>query len=389
MARRGHGEGSIYQRKDGRWVGELSLGYKDGERERKQIYGKSQKEVRDKLLSARNDQKAGIAPTDERQTVAQFFGRWLDDSVKGSVRPRTYETYEEKVRLHILPEIGRVRLAHLTPQHIAHLYTVALEEKKLSRKTVSLMHSIIHRALKQALRWGLVGRNAAVLVDAPRPERKEPTVLPFDQLPRFLSAIIGHRHKSLWTILLATGMRFGEAAALRWQDVNLHDGTVRVTRTLTRPRGGGWFLSEPKTAKSRRIIPLPRTAIESLRWQRMRVIEARLLAGSKWQEHDFVFPSRNGTPVREAHVLVEFHRALEGAGLSRYRMHDLRHTFATQLFARNQHPRAVQELLGHSRIDMTMNVYTGSVPAMLKDAADSLETMFQSLESDHQEETGT
>ncbi len=176
---------------------------------------------------------------------------------------------------------------------------------------------------------------------------------------------------------MSTGLRFGEAAALRWSDVDLEARSITVRHTITRHSNKGFAFTEPKTASSRRTIPPPTAAVDALKGQRTAVKEMRLLAGPRWSDHDLVFPSSVGTPLRESHLIVVFHKTLERAGLPRRRIHDLRHTYATRLFALRNHPRAVHELMGHSRFEITMDTYTGSVPAVLREAADRLDNIFE------------
>jgi integrase len=372
-SKRGNGEGTIYfQKARERWVAMVSL----PEGKRKALYGRTRQEVAQKLDQAVQARHQGALVTGPRQTVAQFLERWLEDSVKPRTRPRTYETYSQKVRVHVVPEIGGVALVSLTPQHLQKLYAKKLESG-LAPATVNLIHVVLHRSLKQAKRWGLVGRNVAEDVDAPPRARLDGTDRAFTatQVAQLLTAMRGHKHEPLWRILLATGMRFGEAAALRWEDVDLDQRTIAIRRTLTRVDGGLQF-SPPKTARGRRIIPLPAAAVETLRAHKEHQQLSRQHEPARWQDLDLVFPNSIGKPLREAAVLAAFHQVLQRAALPRRRLHDLRHTYATRLFAKNAHLRAVQELMGHSRSDMTLDIYTSSVSDVLRDAADSLNSLF-------------
>ncbi|MBM4438303.1 MAG: site-specific integrase [Actinobacteria bacterium] len=171
----------------------------------------------------------------------------------------------------------------------------------------------------------------------------------------------------------------GEAAGLRWRNVDFVTATVTITHAWARTAQGWWF-AEPKTAHGRRALPLPALAVAALHRQRTAVRELRLAAGTRWVEHDLVFPSRHGTPLRHQHVMTAFHKVLDEAGLARRRPHDLRHTYATRLFAMDVHPRVVQELLGHSRIDITIDIYTGSMPETLRAAAVRMDEVFSAAE---------
>ena len=375
MARqRGNGEGSVFFDKS-RGKFRAFLYTADGKRKFLGDF-KTKEQAKAALRTAQNEREQGTLVAGPRQTLGQFLARWLEDSVKPTAKVRTYQTYEEKARLHIIPELGKVPLARLTPQRVQALYAKKHAEG-LSPATVNLIHVVLHRSLKQARRWGLVGRNVADDVDAPRRARLDGSAkaLTGDQLHKLLGAIDGHRYERFWLVLIATGLRFGEAAALRWDDIDLAERTVAVRRQLTRVPGGFDF-TPPKTARGRRIVPLPPSMVPILAAQHTTTKEMRLLAGSDWQDLDLVFPNSVGKPLRGDHVLAAFHSVLERHGLPRKRIHDLRHTYATRLFANNKHVRAVQELMGHSRSDMTMEIYTASVPEVLRDAADSLDVLF-------------
>jgi integrase len=371
--KRGNGEGSIYQRADnGLWCANVSL--PDGKR--KYLYGKTRQDVASKLRAAQNSKESGTLVTGPRQTLGQFLDRWLLDTVKPTTRVRTWLSYSERVRLHIAPSLGKLALTSVTPQHLQHLYAAKLAAG-LSSSTVNGIHVVLSRALKQALRWGLVAPNVCEAVEAPRPNHQKAEGLSAVEIAVFLESIRGDRYESLWITFLATGLRFGEAAALRWSDIDLEARMLTVRHTITRQGSKGFEFTDPKTSSSRRTIPLPAAAVEAMRAQRIAAKEARLLAGRRWQELDLVFPSGVGTPLRESHLIVDFHKTLERAGLPRRRIHDLRHTYATRLFALHNHPRAVQELMGHSRFQITMDTYTESVPAVLREAADSLDSVFE------------
>jgi integrase len=368
MAKRANGEGSISKRLDGRWMARLTL--EDGRRV--SFYGATRGEVRDKLTEALDKRRQGVLVVgDGRQTVEQYFCRWLEDSVRTSVRPQSCALYERTARRHILPQLGKLRMTQVSAQHVQALYADRLAAG-LSPKTVNLIRSVLHRAFTQATRWNLIPRNVVELADAPRVERREPSALTQEQLYTFLDAIQGHPREPLWTVMLFSGLRFGEVAALRWSDVDLPAGVLAVRHTLTRSPGGAWQLTPPKTKASRRILPLPEQAVDALRRQRVRQAQERLAAGPEWRDHDLAFTSGAGTPLWETHVLSDLHAALKAAGLPRRRLHDLRHTYATTLFALGKHPRAVQDLLGHSQVSVTLGTYTASVPTVLREAVDSL-----------------
>ncbi len=228
MRKRANGEGSIYKRADGRWAASVSTDHG----KRKAFYGKTREAVARKLATAIKARQDGLPLVAERQTVANYLQHWLE-TAKPTVRPRTFVRYEEYVRLHAIPELGRLALARLSPQHLQRLYASRLEAG-LSPATVAHLHAVLHRALGQAARWGLVPRNVAELVTPPRPERREMFTLSPEQARTFLAAAEGDRLEALYVLALNTGMRQGEILALRWKDVDLDAGALQVLATLQR-----------------------------------------------------------------------------------------------------------------------------------------------------------
>src|SRR3954451_22464663 len=226
MGKRGNGEGSIYQDNRGLWRASVTL-----ERgKRKYLSGRTRQEVARKLSAALQAREQGTLVLEPRQTVAQFFARWLQDVVRPNLRPRSYAVYEGKTRLHVLPTLGRLPMTALQPQHLQRLYAQKLADG-LAPKSANNLHVVIHRALTYALRWGVVARNVGDAVEPPRVPVRE--VRPFtpEQIATLLEAIRGHRHERLWVAMLATGMRFGEAAALRWADVDLDSRVIHIRHT--------------------------------------------------------------------------------------------------------------------------------------------------------------
>jgi integrase len=373
MAKRGQNEGSIFKRQDGRWVAVLNLGYKTGKRHRKHFYGETRREVQERLTAALRANQQGLPVAPEKQTVSQFLVRWLEKSVKPNVRPRTYEGYEGHVRLHIVPAIGRSRLAKLAAQDVEALMN-DMRSHDYSERTIQYTLTVLRQALGRAHKWGLVSQNVATLVD--RPKARRPEVQPFnpDQARTFLAAIKGDRLEALYTVALAVGLRKGEALGLHWDEVDLDAATLRVRKALQRVNGS-LQLVEPKSARSRRTISIPEIAVASIRLHRARQLQERLLAGSRWQERGLVFTSTIGTPFDPRNVNRHFSRALKRASLPHQRFHDLRHGCATLLLAQGVHPRIVMEIMGHSQISLTMDTYSHVIPEMQQQAASEMDNI--------------
>ena len=364
--KRAQNEGSVYQRRDGRWEAKLSDG-----RRRHSYYATTQREALEKLNAAKRSMADGLPAAPERQTVAQFLERWLEDTVKISTRRRTYDSYATVVRNHIIPQIGHIRLFRLSPIHVQALVSSRLSEG-FSPRTADYVKSVLGRAINRAVKWGLLSRNVAALVPSPKAKRPQFRFLSVDEAKQFLGATQGHRLEALFSVVLAIGLRRGEALGLRWNDLDLETGILTVNHQLQRV-GGGLELSEPKTPQARRTISLPSLAVEALRSHRVRQLEQRFLAQDRWVETGHVFSTALGTPLDPRQANRELDRMLDRAGLPRMRFHDLRHTCASLLLAQNVHPRAVMEILGHSRIALTMDTYSHVMPAIKREAADQMQ----------------
>lgn len=383
-ARRGHGEGSVYQRHDGRWVGVIDCGWQGGRRVRKHIYGRTQADIVNRMADGRKAAKDGMLILDERQTVETFLHRWLEDCARRSVRPTTFRRYRDLVRSHIAPDLGKVPLARLNGQMIQRWLNDKLGGAALSRprsgrpapgglapRTVRHMHAVLRVALRQAVAWHLVPMNAALAVRPPSVPHFEVNPFTVDEARTFLDAVDGHRLEALFTVALACGLRQGEALGLRWQDVDVDGGTLRVSQQLQRI-DGKLTLGEPKSKRSRRTIALPDIVRRALRAHRTRQLEERLLAGSAWRDTGFVFTTGIGTPLDPRNAQTAFKAVLRQAGLRPQRFHDLRHAAATLLLAQGVLPRTVMEILGHSQISVTMDTYSHIFPELKQDAADRM-----------------
>ena len=371
MARRGNGEGSIVKRSDGRWCAAVSL---EGGR-RKFIYGRTRHDVADRMAAALRDREHGVLLTSRPQTLAQFLARWLQDSVRPTVRPKTYTSYSQLVSVHIAPALGAVPLAKLDPPRVQRFLNDKLQEGRISARTVQYLHAVLRAALGQALKWRLVQVNVATLVDSPRVERPEVRSVSPGDARTLLEATHGDRLEALYTLALAVGLRQGEALGLHWQDVNLEDGTLRVRVALQRLDGRGLVCVEPKTARSRRSVALPPQVVESLRMHKSRQAQERLIAGSRWQDTGLVFTTATGAPLEGTSITHRFQKLLQRAGLPHLRFHDLRHACASLLLAQGVHPRVVMETLGHSQISLTMNTYSHVIPALQRDAAERMDAI--------------
>lgn len=308
-----------------------------------------------------------------KETLHSFLTRWLEDTAKPRLRPRTYAGYAQHVQGNLDPLLGHIQLDELTPQHVQQLMAAKTAEG-LAPRTIGYMRAVLRAALNNAQRWGLISRNVATLVDLPRGSRREATTFSSAEARTFVTAAkknpIGH----VFTVGLAVGLRLGEVLALGWEDVDLKAKTLRVRRALQRQKDGVHFV-DPKTDRSRRTISLPDFVVVALQRQKVAQKKARLAAGSNWVESGLVFVTTIGTALDERNVRREFKAILESANLPTIRVHDLRHTCASLLLVQGVHPRVVMETLGHSQISITMDTYSHVMPALGAEAAEKMNAL--------------
>lgn len=376
---RSPGEGSIYPYR-GRWRGAVSWTDRDGIRQRRTVYGKTQAEVRRQLAAISIDLDRGLAPA-APSSLSDFLAGWLESS-RQRIRPATWRQYESAVRLYLTPAIGRIALAKLTPADVERV-TAGLIESGRSPRTAQLARTILRRALADAQRDGLVHRNVAALARPPHVPVRSLTAgrdyLDGADLRRLVTAAKVHPLGPLVTLAATTGLRQGELLGLTWADVDPDAATLTVRRSLARS-WEGWALAEPKTARSRRTINLPAAAVAALDRQR-RLQDARTdAAGSAWQDrHGLVFTDAVGRSLRGHDVNHAFHALLAAAGLPSVPFHGLRHSAATAMLAAGVPLKVVSDQLGHSTIVVTADRYAGVVPAQRREAADAIDRALGTL----------
>ena len=379
---RRHGSGSVFRRPDRKgkqWVAQIVL--ENGKT--RQRYFKTQAEADQALNEMLYEQRQGTLITEKDQTVKQHIERWLAVH-KTKIRYSTYLTYRSAVDKHILPAFGHLTLRKLTTQDLDLFYARKVEEG-LSSSRVSALHTVISMALQQAVRWRLIARNVAEDVSLPRDSRpRERQALTLEQAQELLDAAKGHRLEAMLTLALATGMRRGELLALRWRDIDFHNKSISIQRSVSR-LPGGHRVNEPKTASGKRSITLPPFVIEALQQHRVRQLETKLKAGPAWEEHDLVFCNIYGRFLNSASLYDLFSSLLKKAGLPHMHFHDLRHSAATILLAMKVPVKVIQELLGHSNIAITLGVYGHVLPSMQDEAVDTMERLFGKSKDDSEQ----
>jgi integrase len=375
MAGRGaNGRSTIIKRDDGRWHGYVSMGSRgDGRRDRRHVSATARSEVVRKVKALEAKRDAGmVAAAGRPMTVEEWLTYWVENVAPARVRPRTLNGYRSIIRMHLVPNIGSRRLDQLMPEHLEQTYQGLLAGGR-SPATVLRIHRMLHRALKIAMQRDRVARNVATMVEPPRQERPQtPEPLDVEECKRVLAAAEGRRNSARWTVALALGLRQSEALALQWRDIDLNKGRLSVRRGLHRVPGKGLVFTEPKTDRSRRTIALPAPLIDALRKHRETQDLERLVAGTEWEDWDLVFAQINGRPLDKHSDYQAWCALLRDAGVRHIRLHDGRHTAATLLLTAGVHPRVVMELLGHSQMRTTTDIYSHVMPALAQEAADRM-----------------
>lgn len=366
--RRSPGEGSVYRAGE-RWAGALAWTTPDGRRHRRVVYGRTAAEARDKLDALRRDLRLGLlAPS--RTPLADFLTAWLERE-RLRVRASTWRSREQHVRLHLIPAFGRRQVEALTPSEIERFLS-GLVAAGRSPRTAAHIRATLRRALADAVRDGLIGRNPAALARPVYVPRQPIRYLAARDVGTLIEATRDDPYGPIFAILATAGLRLGEALGLRWDDVDFGAGTLRVERSLVRAPTGEWAFAEPKSPRSRRLLPLTTVARDALLRQRDRQRFARARA-PVWQDPGLVFADEIGRPLAPWRVQHAFSRAVERAGIPRVRLHDLRHSAATTLLAAGVPLATVAEWLGHSSVVVTNLYYAAVTPRMLEDAAAAMD----------------
>jgi len=357
--RRARGEGSIFKEAStDYWRAYVTL--PDGSRKYKR--SKSQQVVKDWLLQQRQAMRDSLLLSDERLTIGDYLDRFMSDVAAHTLAPSTIRSYSYLIRDHIVPEIGRIRLANLRPDHLQSLYSKKLKAG-LSRRTVQYIHAIIRRSLNEAVRWGLIHRNPTDAVTPPRPKKAPPQTLSIEQAKLYLKSVEEHHYFPIYMLAIMNGMRKGELLGLHWEDVDLDDETISIKHALITIQGKS-HIGEPKSSTAKRTIAIPEVICTALR------------------EYDsdkegLVFKTPSGKPISQRNLTRHFHKSLESIGCEKMPFHNLRHTAATILLQAKVHPKIVQEMLGHSTITLTLDTYSHVIPGIQKEAADSMDRLFK------------
>ena len=337
----------------------------------------SKREAEAKLAELLHKRNTGVDLDPRKMTVRDYLRQWLRDYAEVNVSASTYERYEEMVEHHLIPALGAYRLRALRPAHIQKAYAQFTSAggrrskgEALSARTVKHVHAVLRQALNWAIRWQMLANNPSDAAAPPRAEHREMRALDQDEAARFLEAAGDSPYYPIYFMLLQTGVRIGEALALRWQDVDLGRATVRIVRTHRFYGGRGIVAGPPKTPRSQRLIKLSPETVRTLSEHRRLQLERRLSLGPAYRDEDLIFGDDIGAPLYDSTVRRAFYAIVQRAGLPRdLRIHDLRHTAATLMLANGVHVKVVSERLGHADIAFTLKTYGHVLPGMDESAA--------------------
>ena len=377
------GAGTIRKRTDGRWEARFTTGFDpaSGKQVQKSIYGKTQKEVREKLAQITTELDDGTYLEPTKDTVGEWLDTWLETYVKYSVKPYTLDAYQRNCDNYIKPMLGKIRLAALNAPQIQRFYNSLLTEKKLSPKTIRNIHGVFHKALEQAVKLGMVRSNPTDLCDLPKVRRKEIHPMEQEEIAAFLKAIEGCKYELVYRVTLFTGMRQGEILGLTWDCVDFERNALYVNKQLqkTKKVGGEYVLAPTKSGRSRMITVAP-SVIHLLKKQKRQQAQMRLLAGQDWKNPwDLVFTNEHGGNLSHFMVYKTFKEIVKSIGLGQERFHDLRHSYAVVSLESGDDIKTVQTNLGHATASFTLDVYGHISQKMRQQSADRMEQFIRKI----------
>ena len=380
--KRANGEGNIRKRKDGRWEGRYTAGYdaKTGKRIIRNVLGRTQAEVKEKLKAAiAESQGIEVRKSEDEYTVAAWLRTWYELYAKPNVRTATANRYQLIIETYTIPRIGHIKLKKLTTQHLQKLYKELLEsgrihvgksqDKGLSTTTVHSVHLMLHCALDRAVKERLIPRNPCEDCIVPKPRKQDMNILPPEHMKAYLEAAEQRGLLPMFYLELVSGLRKGELVALRWDDLNIQQRTISVSRQFVRNPDGSLELTRPKTENSVRLVSIPQTAVDLL-----------IQEHAKHPDSPYLFPSPLTGEMYHPDSVVNLHKKiLKDAGLGHLRFHDLRHTFATTALQNGVDVKTVSSMLGHFDAGFTLRTYTHATRQKQDEAAATMGSFMEQV----------
>lgn len=349
-----NGAGSIWRRKDGRYEARVYVPQPDGTRKRKTVYGSTWDECDTKRQELVLRDRQGVPTPTRSAKLSEWLPYWLEEFVRDDRKKTTYAKYETHVRRYLIPHIGSKRLETLGAADVRRM--LAAVTAQASAATAKESHRVLRSAITAACREELITRNVVKLVPAPRVQSRELKPWDLEETTTFLETSRKDPLYAAFVLAVALGLRRGEILGLRWSDIDLERRTLTVRNQIQRVQKE--LYADSTKNRRTRAIPVPLMCVAPLRWQRLRQSEQRLAAGGNWIDGNYVFTTRTGRPIEPRNLSRSFERITDHGGLRRIRLHDARHGCATLLFAAGVPARVVMEILGHSQIAVTMNIYT-------------------------------
>jgi integrase len=373
VKRRGNKEGSIHQRNDGSWRAQVIL-----EGRRLSFSAKTRKECHIWIKETVNQIDDGLSFSSTKMTLDEYLTNWLTSKMS-TMRQSTYTHFEHLSSAHIIPYLGKKKIVELRPEVIQGFYN-RLREKGIGIPTIEKIHTVLHSALNQAMKMGIIPRNPVSATIPPRAKAKEMKILDDSQVSQMLITAKGHRYEALYHLAVTTGMRQMEILGLKWSDLDWLRKTIRVERQLVRPNGDGIRFSQPKTKYGKREIALGSKTISILRTHYENMQTEIQESGLMWQENNLIFTTSNRSAIHPRNLLRNFKNLLRDSGLPLIRFHDLRHTAATLMLNHGIPVIVVSRRLGHARPSITLDIYGHLLPSMQSEAAELMDELVTPIE---------
>jgi integrase len=366
--KRGHNEGSIYRRANGTWSVQATL-----QGHRLSCTFKTQRECQEWLKKIHSQIDEGMTLASTKMGLDDFLSSWLTGT-KTSKGRSTWRHYEQLTRTYIVPNLGKIKIRDLRPEHIQAFYN-KLFDREVGIYTIRKIHLTLHSALQQAVRVGMIERNPASFVQPPKEPATEMAILNESQVSQLLVAAQGSRLETLIHLAVISGARQMELLGLKWSDLDWVKQTLKIERQLLKPDGEGVKYSSPKTRYGRRTISLGKKTIEILRKHYEDQQTDRYKAGEAWKEYGLLFSTQNGTPIHPRNLLRDYKKLLQAAGLPPIRFHDLRHTAASLLLNQGVPVITVSRRLGHAKASITLDIYGHLIATMQTEMAEMIDDL--------------